>query len=315
MRKYCRACGSSLIKTEEEPTIEPVEEPEEEPVVETPSFSEDEPLVSPSKIASEQVEMESDAPEVSEEIEEIPDLEEMSIEPEEEDIPKPEPMDDERGKEVVADILEKVRAAEARASVEEIPEPSETDLEPPPPEPLEAEEPLAYEEPVVEPEVEVEPIVEEEPVTGFVSHEAPSETAETPPPAEIGPDPEDDEKVRVLETDINAYNIELTQLQSDLDSLRDHLDAEVMRYSTVAEVKRTRVESIERELDLAKKEYSDASKEQKNVDNRRKKELQNAEKRIHEVEKRIKKAEESKEKRIEDLEKERRKREEEARKD
>lgn len=310
MRKYCRACGSSLIKKEEDPIIEPVEKPEEEPVVETPSFSEDEPLVSPSKIASEQVEMESDAPEV---YEEIPDPEEMSIKPEEEDVPEPEPMDDERGKEVVADILEKVRTAEARTSVEEISEPSGTDLEPPPPEPVEAEEPLAYEEPVVEPEVEVEPIIEEEPVTGFVSHEAPSETAEIPPSAEIGP--EDDEKVRVLETDINAYNIELTQLQSDLDSLRDHLDAEVMRCSTVAEVKRTRVESIERELDLAKKEYSDASKEHKNVDNRRKKELQNAEKRIREVEKRIKKAEESKEKRIEDLEKERRKREEEARKD
>ncbi len=304
MRKYCRACGSSLIKKEEDPIIEPVEEPEEEPVVETPSFSEDEPLVSPSKIASEQVEMESDAPEVHEE---IPDPEEMSIKPEEEDVPAPEPMDDERGKEVVADILEKVKAAEARTSVEEISEPSGTDLEPPPPEPVEAEEPL------VESEVEEEPIIEEEPVTGFVSHEAPSETAEIPPSVEIGP--EDDEKVRVLETDINAHNIELTQLQSDLDSLRDHLDAEVMRYSTVAEVKRTRVESIERELDLAKKEYSDASKERKNVDNRRKKELQNAEKRIREVEKRIKKAEESKEKRLEDLEKERRKREEEARKD
>lgn len=310
MRKYCRACGSSLVTKDEGPVSEPIEELEEKPIVETPSFSQDEPLVRPSSVASYA------------ETEEPPAPEEMRFEKEEEDVSEPAPLDDERGKEVLADILERVRAAEARTRSEEVIANSDTDLEPPPDEPLEVEAPLVYEEPATEPE---ESSIEEEPEPEITRFEEPPKVA-SPPPSSRPVDvpsrssatidiPVKDEKVRMIENEIDAHNIELGQLQSEFNKLRTRLDDEVKRYHTVAEVKRTRTESIERELDLAKKEYNAAEKEYKNAENLRKKELSNAEKRIQDVEKRIKKAEESKNKRIEDLEKEQRKREEEERKD
>jgi len=315
MRKYCRACGAPLISLEEESTPEPVEEIEDVPVEETPSFSDDESFVRPSDVASKQAEIEPVAPEFDDVIEEPPALEEMGPAPEESEVPESEVMDHERGKEVVADILERVRIAETRARGEESTEPAGTGIEPPPAEPMEVEEPLPYEEPAAELEVE-EPVMEE-PVAEMPAPLEPEPITVVEPPKVVSAPSsiEDiavaDDKVRTLESDINAYNIELGTLQSEFDTLRTHLDEEVDRYQTVAEVKRIRVESVERELDLAKKEYGDASKEHKNVENRRKKELSNAEKRIQEVEKRLKKAEESKDKRIEELEKERRKREEE----
>jgi len=327
MRKYCRACGASLIKLEEDPEPEPVEELEEllsgKPEVETPSLHddaplvrpsdaasspEDEPLVRPSDVASEQAEVKT-----TEEIVDPPEPKAAAIEPEEDE--PSEPMDMEKGREVVQDILEKVRVAEARSRDE-----ADTTLEPPP-EPLKVDEPLAYDEPLAEPEVE-EPSVEqpEPPQTGFVSLEKPSDEAQPAASAETSDVtsqsvdttdvPARDEKIREYESDITAHNIELEQLRSELGTLQVRLDEEVERYLVAAETKRSRAESLERELTLAKKEYSDANKEYKNVENRRKKELSNAEKRIREVDKQIKKAEDAKEKRIRDLEKERLKREE-----
>jgi hypothetical protein len=318
MRKYCTGCGASLLKKVEDYESEPVEETDEEPIAGAPSYSEDDQHVLPSEVASEQVEMESEEPEPYEVIEETPIAEEVSIEPEEEEeeeeVPETQPIDYDRGKEVVKDILEKVKAAEARSRGEEVVAPSETHVEPPPEETFETiEEPLVYEEPVAEEEeVSVDELellpLEEMPVEEPVP-------ATSPPVYMTADEPTRDEKVRILESDISAFLIEREQLQLELNKLRTRLDEEVERYHTVAEVKRTRAESIERDLSLAKKEHSDASKEYKNADDRRKKELSNAEKRIHDVEKRIKKARDSKEKRIQDIEKERRKREEEARKD
>ncbi|MHA2178702.1 MAG: hypothetical protein ACXAAK_10170 [Candidatus Thorarchaeota archaeon] len=299
-----------------EPEVESPSLPDDESLVrpsEVASSPEDEPLVRPSDVASEQAEEET-----SEEMVEVPEPEPAAVEPEEDE--PSEPMDDEKGKEVVQDILEKVRAAEARSREEE-----DTELEPPPA-PLEAEESLVYEEPMAEPEVE-EPSVDESesPQTGFMAVEEPSDTAEAAPSAETAsvtsPPVETtdvlarDEKIREYESDITANNIELEQLQSELGQLRTRLDEEVERYLVASETKRSRTEGLERELTLAKKEFSDANKEHKNAENRRKKELSNAEKRIREVEKQIKKAEDGKEKRIRDLEKERLKSEEEAKKD
>jgi len=314
-RRYCAGCGASLIKKVEEVDPEPIEEAVEEPIPGSPEYKEEEPHVLPSEVASEQDEVESEEPETNEAIAEAPVSEDVSVDDKEE-VPEATPMDSDRGKEVVADILEKVKAAEARSRGEEATTPSETDLEPPPEESFEEiEEPMAYEEPEVEVEEE-EPYVEEEPEapeTGFVALEKPSEAAPTSPPVYMAADePVRDEKVRTFESEISAGLIERDQLQSELDQLRTRLDEEVGRYHTAAEVKRTRAESIERDLKLAKKEHSDASKEFKNAENRRKKELSNSEKRIRDIEKRIKKARESKEKRLQDIEKERRKREEEA---
>jgi hypothetical protein len=312
---------------DEEPKAEPepieeleellTSEPEAEP--EPPSPAEDESLVRPSDLAAKREDaplvLPSDvASEQAEEFVEAPEPSEVAVEPVSESAPS-EPMDVDKGREVVQDILEKVKAAEARAQ--------EDELEPPPA-PLEEDEPLVYEEPVAEPEVE-EPIVEPEAPTEEVikveeppEPAAPTATAEsaevTPEPVVTADLPAKDEKVRKFETDLSAYTIELQQLQSEMEALRARLDEETERYATAAAVKRTRVESVERDLRLARKEFSDASKEHKNAENRRKKELSNAEKRIRDVEKRIKKAEDSKRKRLEELEKERLKREEEARK-
>ncbi|MGY5855213.1 MAG: hypothetical protein RTS72_01350, partial [Candidatus Thorarchaeota archaeon] len=154
-RKYCTGCGANLLKP-----VEPVEpEPEviEEPIPGSPDY------VPPSEAASEQVEMEREEPEPYEVIEEPPIAEEVSMEPEEE-VPESRPMDTERGKEVVKDILEKVKAAEARSRGEEETAPSETLVEPPPEETFEdIEEPVVFEESEVEvAEEEYEEEVEEE---------------------------------------------------------------------------------------------------------------------------------------------------------
>jgi hypothetical protein len=268
-------------------------------------------LVRPSEVAAQQAELEPDEPNEFEEVVESPRTEGVASPTEEDEVFEPETVDDERGKEIVADILGRVRAAEARQSAENEPIPEEhvVDIEPPPTEPLDIEEPIAYDEPLPEPEVE-EPIPAEPvaPEPEPVEPEAPS--APVTSTASVDDEIASDNKVRELENDINGFNLELQQLKTEFDTLRTHLDEEVSQYHTVTEVKRIRVESCERELDLAKKEHEDAKKAFKNVEDRRKKELSNAEKRIKDVEKRLKKTEESKEKRIEEIEKERRKREE-----
>jgi hypothetical protein len=337
MRKYCRRCGAPLIQMEEETAPEPIVKPPEESTAPTLSVSheepltrsadqpiayEEQPLVRPSQVASEQVQTErvESKPDVM--TTEPPFSEESSTEPMEEDTSDADTVDKEHGKEVVAEIVQRVRAAEARQKAQLGATPVEPDIQPPPVEPdiqpppvqletqppqveaLEAVKPPAYEEP--EPEIEPEvPVAVEKPA---VAAKAPA------PPITPKPSPKDefasDEKVRSLEADINAYNLELQQLRPEFDTLRIHLDEEVEKYHNAAEAKRIRAESIQRDLDLAQKEYSDADKQHKNVENRRKKELSEAEKRIRDVEKRLKKAEESKEKRIQDIEKEQRKREE-----
>jgi hypothetical protein len=231
------------------------------------------------------------------------------------EVASPEPVegDEEEGREVVKQILERVKAAEARAHSEEISSPPERDLEAPEQElPIEPAEPLSPE--ILPPEVEVESL--DDTVTA-PPEDTPVEVRPSLSPTTTMTMPGDeharDEKLRTIESDIKAFKIEHQQLTTELHKLQTRLDEEVERYRTVAETKRARAEGIERELRLAKKEYDDASKEHKNAENRRKKELSDAEKRINDVEKRTKKAEDAKQKRIQDLEKERQKREEEAR--
>ena len=127
MRKYCRACGAPLIKLEEESTLEPVDEVEETPIEETASLPEEESFVRPSDVASQQAELDSAETEPVEVAEEPP-TPESEKEDSESGI-----IDDERGREVIADIMEKVNAAEARSRSEEV---TDTEIEPPPAEPV-----------------------------------------------------------------------------------------------------------------------------------------------------------------------------------
>lgn len=291
IRNHCTRCGASLLDTAVDSKSKPsayVRKLGRE-VPEAIDDSDEEQLVRTSEVSSDQLETE--------------------------EVVSPEPVqvDHEEGKEVVKQILERVKAAEARTKGEEAALEPETDVE------------VIEEEPAEEmagPMIPAEPAAEDE----IISDEPaapPPEEMHVPKPAPVAPqsmvsaaveDHMRDEKIRILESDIKAFNIERGQLQSELDKLRSRLNEEVERYRTVAETKRTRAESIERELSLAKKEYNDANKEYKNAENLRKKELSNAEKRIRDVDKRVKKAHDARDKRIRDLEKERLKREEEAKK-
>ena len=275
LRKHCTRCGASLLKEAEDSKPKP-----------STSIPELGRVVTGSTV---------------EELEE----------PEEAVSPEPVQVDYKEGKEVVKQILERVKAAETSAKDEETASQPETDAE------------ILEEEP---PEEMAEPMIPEEPAAEILSDESaalPPKEMHVQKPAPVAPrsmvsaaveDHMRDEKIRILESDIKAFNIERGQLQSELDKLRSRLNEEVERYRTVAETKRTRAESIEREFSLAKKEYNDASKEYKNAENRRKKELSNAEKRIRDMDKRVKKAQDARDKRIRDLEKERLKREEDAKK-
>jgi hypothetical protein len=143
------------------PEPEPVEEMKEEPIAGAPSVSEEDQFVRPSDVASEQMEVEAAEPEPPEVIEEPPPPEEEVVE-----APASTEMDMERGREVVQDILEKVKAAEARSRGEEVEAPPEIEVEAPPEEiAKEVEEPITYEEPVADADVEEvfeEEVVEEE---------------------------------------------------------------------------------------------------------------------------------------------------------
>lgn len=224
-------------------------------------------------------------------------------------------VESEQGKEILKLVMEKVKQAEARAKVEagtpkldssvEVPEMAVTE---------EQAEPLLpeREETVTTASLSAEiPSVSkprDDETEGLVSSVAAAEVSTTPDEYLR------DEKTRKIELDIKAFSVERKQLQLDMDKLRARLDPEVERYRAAADGKRTRTESIERELRLAKKEWDEADKEYKNAESHRKKELSAVEKRIDEVDKRTKKAEEAKKKRIEEIEKEKQKLEEESKK-
>ena len=322
--------GASLKKTE------PVEEPS---ITEAPSGADEERIVKPSEVSVDRVRTaerhvektefekaketfaDSEKLDPDERMLRASELQGLEVEIEEssfsdavgdESEMEPSSIEHKEGQEVVKQILERVKAAEARAKDEEGTLVSEAGMEAPMDELEEADRPLISEEPLIEPEVEEsydeEPAPPPPKVEPFKEHVPASLASVSTVVDEIARD----EKIRSFESDIKAFGIEKQQLQSEYDKMLARLDEEVERYRTTAETKRIRAEGIERELKLAKKEFEDANKEYKNVDNRRKKELSDAEKRIHDVEKRMKKAQDAKEKRIQDIEKERRKREEEA---
>ena len=324
--------GASMMK--EEPS-------EEVSSVEEPIVSDDERIVRPSEVSVDRVRTadrhmektefekaqetfaDSEKLDPEERMLRASELQGLEVEVEEptipvgvesESVPEPESGEHKDGKEVVKQILERVRAAEASAKGEEDTTVPEVDMAAPPEELEEVDSSISYEEPVIESEVEDSYAEEPAPPPPVVK---PVEEHIPMSPATLSTAVDDiarDEKIRTFESDIKAHGIEKQQLQSEYDKMLARLDEEVERYRTAAETKRIRAEGIERELKLAKKEYDEANKEHKNVENRRKKELSDAEKRMKEVDKRMKKAEDAKEKRIRDLEKERLKREEEARK-
>jgi hypothetical protein len=249
--------------------------------------------------------------EVNAEADEQPSSEGMSIEPEVES----ESIEHKEGKDVVKQILERVKAAEALANSEDNAVPIGTQVVAPEEEiSKKINDSIADEKQAAIDELEE--VADDIPVSSL-PEEISVEKRVPDIPISVSKAVDEsvrDEKIRSLDSDIKSLNIERQHLQTEYDAFQVRLDEEVERYRTIAETKRIRAEGIERELRLAKQEFDDANKDHKNVENRRKKELSDAEKRISDVDKRVKKAEEAKEKRIRDLEKERLKREEEAKK-
>lgn len=107
--------------------------------------------------------------------------------------------------------------------------------------------------------------------------------------------------------DLTNQYTELSQFNSDLDSVRGRLESEVRDYWNLAEVKRINFESLEEQMRLAKQEWTDATKVFQTAEKRMKNELSSREKRIKEIEKRIEKTEDTIRKRIKELEKEKEK--------
>lgn len=327
-RKFCVRCGTSLLAAAEESKPKPstVAIPELGRVTtaaslkrsglaevsagtEEPSSTGKPGTVTPGEIRRPESETAAVAPE---EREVTPSLGETSpVEGEVKELTKPSDVEMEKGKETVRQILERVREAETRAK-----EASLSTHEPPEEVSgiVEVEKPAALSLPEhkqIETSVASRPERASFPV---------SETGRTVPSvaaATVSSTADEylrDEKVRKIELDIKAFGTERRQLQSDMDNLRMRLDAEVERYRTAADTKKTRAESIARDLALAKKEWEEADKEYKNAEDHRKKELSTAEKRIEDVDKRSRKAEDAKRKRIEEIERAKQKLEEESKK-
>ena len=317
-RKFCVRCGASLLGAPDEtkPKRSAVAIPElgrvttaaslkrsgitEEPAeTEAPLGAEKSEVVVPREVLPPEPEMAAEVPEETE----MTSFSDKTrpVEGVVEEPTKTAEVESEEGKEIVKQILEKVREAETRTKKEatpSTPEFPETTSETPQieeavpslPEHRETERILSRPERVSA----SMPTVETRGTVPSVAAAAVSTTAD---------EYLRDEKVRKIELDIKALGTERRQLQSDMDSLRMRLDTEVERYRTAADARKARAESIARDLALAKKEWDDADKEYKNAEDHRKKELSSAEKRIEDVDKRSKKAEDAKRKRIEEIEK------------
>jgi hypothetical protein len=330
-RKFCVRCGASLLVVAEETKPKPsaVVIPEigrvttaaslkRSSVADAPAGTDESrgaekpEVVAPREVRRPEPEM---AAEIPEEAEITPSLDEIS--PEEAGVKEPTKTAEvqyEEGKEIVKQILEKVREAEAQAKKEASPSAPE------PPEALteiaEIEEEAAFSLPEHK-EIETRVASRPERVPATMPETETRGAVPSVAAAAVSTTADEylrDEKVRKIELDIKAFSTEHRQLQSDMDKLRMRLDAEVERYRTTADAKKARAESIARDLTLAKKEWDEADKEYKNAEDHRKKELSTAERRIEDVDKRSKKAEDAKRKRIEEIEKAKQKLEEESKK-
>ena len=117
------------------------------------------------------------------------------------------------------------------------------------------------------------------------------------------PDPEylNDAKLGPMLLDHKIIQNKLTQIESELGSVRAHQDAEVQKYHNAAEAKRIHYESLKEQLDQAKQELIDAGKEYYESENRKKKELGGREKELKKLQKSISKSEAAIDKRVREL--------------
>lgn len=122
-------------------------------------------------------------------------------------------------------------------------------------------------------------------------------------PATTTAGPGEDSKIREIDSDIQHYNQQIAQLETELKELEAKHDGERKWLNTVVETKRLRIESLQEEVQTAKNEFRDAQKDLKNEENRMKKEVEEAQKRIDNQTKNIKDAEKAREKRLKEIEK------------
>jgi len=122
-------------------------------------------------------------------------------------------------------------------------------------------------------------------------------------------DPEylNDAKLGPMLLDHKIIHNELKQIESELNSVRLHQNAEVQKYHNAAETKRIHYGSLKEQLNQAKQELIDAGKEYYESENRRKKEVGSREKQFKKLQKSISKSEAAIEKRIRELDSKKRK--------
>ena len=176
------------------------------------------------------------------------------------------------------------------------PQGSEIGISPmPPPQALQAKEPI---EQVVPPPDAPEPVIEA--AVNVQTQEVATKTGSLITRIQ---DPEylNDAKLGPMLVNHKIILNKLTQIESELGSVRLQQDAEVQKYHNAAETKRIHYESLKEQLEQAKQELIDAGKEYYESENRKKKEVGGREKELKKLLKSISKSEDAIAKRVREL--------------
>jgi len=160
---------------------------------------------------------------------------------------------------------------------------------------LQAKEPIAE---VAPPPVAPEPVIE---AASIAQTQEVENKTESPLTRIQDPEYLNDSKLGPMLLNHKILHNELKQIESELDSVRSHQDAEVQRYHNAAEAKRIHYESLKEQLGQAKQELIDAGKEYYESENRRKKEVTGREKQLKKLQRSISKSEAAIDKRIRKL--------------
>jgi len=160
---------------------------------------------------------------------------------------------------------------------------------------LQTRKPIAE---VAPPPVAPEPVIE---AATIVQIQEVENNTESPIAMIHDPEYRNDSKLGPMLLDHKIIHNELKQIESELDSVRLHQDAEVQRYRDAAEAKKIHYESLKEQLSQAKQELIDAGKKYYESEDCRKKEVVSREKQFKNLLRSISKSEAAIDKRIREI--------------
>lgn len=341
-RKYCIRCGASLVQTEDEkpaaPTKPAVEPPREKPVQAVPQDSvsptTEHKWVRPSEVRKDRLRTaerhvdktefekakeafaKADSVDMDERMLRASELRELMADGPASHTAKPTTPP-------TTPVIEESPKPQQRAPksvpIRETPAPSA----PATPQRMNASEPESVSTPTTSPQL-TKPMGGPPGISGtspIAVQPKPAEIKTPAPPVQISEsrlrqpapqvemevdssDPNQDKRVKEIDSDISYFAVQLKQLEEEREEIRTRHEGNTKWLSTVAETKRFRMEELDDSLRRAKEEFDQANKDLKEAENRMKKELSEADKRIDNQSKRIKNAEKAKEKRLKEIEKE-----------